>query len=314
MDFNQLIEFNRKIESLTKPYAEMTAAMEKIKVNLPINSMLAEKSRFLEVLQPSAGMMAIVENSRKWESFKNHSAELMAFRNRIVPDLQPEILKAIDLYKSPAFTIPPEVLAQRDFIQKYTETLRPSNFSVEYYKQYSVLRQFDQILRFDYDLDSLTIDEEEGVEEKAKVKKAKTIRDTIHQIYQDNSKLITVHPREFEKMIAELMAERGYDVELTKQTRDGGKDIIAMKIIDGFPLRFLVECKRLTKDKVDVDIVRSFSDVILNTEKVNKGIIFTTSYFTKDAEDRRLINPWLMDFRDKDDILRWVSEYTQGRI
>ena len=41
------------------------------------------------------------------------------------------------------------------------------------------------------------------------------------------------HSRILEEMIAEIFSGLGYDVELTKRTRDGGKDIIALRKRDG---------------------------------------------------------------------------------
>src|SRR5690606_32268347 len=58
------------------------------------------------------------------------------------------------------------------------------------------------------------------------------IKDLILKIYLNNEKLFELHPREFEKIIAELLYAKGFDVELTKQTRDNGYDILALKYID----------------------------------------------------------------------------------
>ena len=35
--------------------------------------------------------------------------------------------------------------------------------------------------------------------------------------------------REFEEMVCELLDKQGYNVKLTKQTRDGGKDIVVVQ-------------------------------------------------------------------------------------
>jgi hypothetical protein len=56
--------------------------------------------------------------------------------------------------------------------------------------------------------------------------------------------LQTIERRRFEEFIAELFHGFGYHVELTGQTRDGGKDIIAVKNVDSVNLRYLIECKR----------------------------------------------------------------------
>lgn len=152
--------------------------------------------------------------------------------------------------------------------------------------------------------------EEESKEiETVIVEQTKSIKRIITDIYKDNSNLLKVEPRQFEEMIAEILFSKGFKVELTKQTRDNGFDIIALQMLENnFPLKFLVECKRFTKDKVGIDIIRSFKEV-MQTENANKGIIVTTSYFTKDANKKRLETPYLLDYKDKDDVLTWVAEY-----
>src|SRR6185436_18583273 len=52
-------------------------------------------------------------------------------------------------------------------------------------------------------------------------------------------------PRQFEEFVAELISRIGFvDIELTPQSRDGGRDIIAQRHVNGIPLTFLLECKR----------------------------------------------------------------------
>jgi len=55
--------------------------------------------------------------------------------------------------------------------------------------------------------------------------------------------LKVINRRRFEEMVAELWDGFGYDVELTKQTRDGGRDIIAVSNAE-ISVRYLIECKR----------------------------------------------------------------------
>jgi restriction endonuclease Mrr len=137
---------------------------------------------------------------------------------------------------------------------------------------------------------------------------SKRIQKIIYDVYKDNSNLLKVNGREFEEMIAELLYKQGYKVELTKRTRDGGYDIIAlMDLKMHHPLKFLVECKQ-TKLKVGVDVIRKFKEVI-DTEKANRGIIVTTSYFTRDALKKQQEIPYLLDYRDKDKVIEWVKEY-----
>jgi hypothetical protein len=118
--------------------------------------------------------------------------------------------------------------------------------------------------------------------------------------------------RIFEELVAEIFKEFGYSVELTKKTRDGGKDIIALKKRDGLvEEKILIECKHW-EDKVDVKPVRSLIGVAISQEELPTGIILaTTSHFTKDAEEI-VINSAIkieLERRDYEDILEWIQEY-----
>lgn len=97
--------------------------------------------------------------------------------------------------------------------------------------------------------------------------------------------LYHLNPDEFEKVMAEMYSQLGYDVERTKLTRDDGKDLILRKSEPFGNLVYYVECKRYSPtNKVGVGIVRAFSGVI-DMDRVNGGIIATTSHFTRDAKN-----------------------------
>lgn len=92
-------------------------------------------------------------------------------------------------------------------------------------------------------------------------------------------------PREFEEFMAQLYNKLGYEAELTKATKDGGKDIILRKPDILGDMVYYVECKRYNKkNSVSIDIIREFTGVI-EIDKVNGGIIATTSFFSRDAKD-----------------------------
>lgn len=136
------------------------------------------------------------------------------------------------------------------------------------------------------------------------------IRDILFEIYLNNEKLYKISPREFEKVIAELLYNNGFEVELTKQTRDNGFDILALKHLDNLsPIKYLVECKRYSPHrKIGVEIIRSFKEVI-QTEQANKGLIVTTSYFSSEAVKKQNETPYLLDYKDKNELINWVGEY-----
>lgn len=89
--------------------------------------------------------------------------------------------------------------------------------------------------------------------------------------------------REFEEVMAEIYCKLGYKVELTKATRDGGKDIIIRKPETLGDFLYYVECKKYAaKRHIGVGLVKNLVGTV-NADRVNGGILATTSYFTHDA-------------------------------
>ena len=163
----------------------------------------------------------------------------------------------------------------------------------------------------EYDLEEISSEGESAdTKEKSRVvNESNRIKKIITDIYYDNSTLLKIGPRQFEEMIAELLYSQGFEVQLTKQTRDNGYDILALKGIKGLtPMKVLVECKRFSSKKVGIELIRSFKEV-LATEDANRGIIVTTSYFTRDAQKKQKETPYLLDFKDKDQVIQWVEDY-----
>lgn len=121
---------------------------------------------------------------------------------------------------------------------------------------------------------------------------------TLSPINDDVLKYLSENPqafyqltsREFENVMAEIYSKLGYKVELTQSTRDGGKDIIIRKpeILGDFI--YYVECKRYDiTNHVGIGVMRSFVGTV-DTDRVNGGILATTSSFTKDAREFILNN------------------------
>lgn len=112
------------------------------------------------------------------------------------------------------------------------------------------------------------------------------INDEVLKYLSENPEtLYQLEDRDFEVVMAEIYNKLGYKVELTKATRDGGKDIIIRKpeILGDFI--YYVECKKYSTNKhVGVGIIRNLNSVI-DMDRVNGGIIATTSYFTRPAKD-----------------------------
>lgn len=139
----------------------------------------------------------------------------------------------------------------------------------------------------------------------------KGIHRIIWDLYHDNANLFKISPRQFEEVIAEMLAADSFKVRLTSQTKDDGYDIEAIKNICGFDVRFLVECKRNFENPVGINVVRSFNDVLMR-ERANKGVIITTSHFTKGAWKRKHEMGHLLDLKQRDDFFVWVDRYCNG--
>ena len=149
--------------------------------------------------------------------------------------------------------------------------------------------------------------EEAKYDEKDTILIYNNTKEIITKIYNDNEILYTIDPYKFEEVIGELLYKKGFEVNISQKTRDGGFDILALTKQGGIPFKTLVECKR-HKKTVGVEIVRSFCDVI-ETEKANKGILVTTSYFSKPAIARKNKKGELLDLVNRDGLIDWIAEY-----
>jgi HJR/Mrr/RecB family endonuclease len=118
--------------------------------------------------------------------------------------------------------------------------------------------------------------------------------------------------RLFEEFVAELFAGFGYEVELTKQTRDKGRDIIAVKRAE-VNVRYLIECKRPDPGGyVGVRPVRELFGV-KHDEGATKAILATTAHFSKDALLFFENHKWELEPRDYDGLIEWLSRFKAYR-
>lgn len=129
----------------------------------------------------------------------------------------------------------------------------------------------------------------------------------LRKVKENPKILFNFSPREFEEMVCELLDKQGYNVKLTKQTRDGGKDIIVVKksILGEFCI--YVECKRYdTSRPISVSLVRELYGTIMG-DNVTAGMIVTTSYFTKDAKEYTEQIKHRMALKDYNDLVQELN-------
>ncbi|MGI3098920.1 restriction endonuclease [Vibrio diabolicus] len=140
------------------------------------------------------------------------------------------------------------------------------------------------------------------------------IPDLVRFLRDNPQHLHQIEPREFEQVIAEIFKHSGFEVTLTKSTRDGGKDIIAVqRHALGIDTKYFIEYKRYAPDnKVGVEVVRALHGVKNTIGGPNKVILVTTSAFTQGAIDfaqSQASSCWDISLKDYQDILSWLSAY-----
>jgi restriction endonuclease/TIR domain-containing protein len=95
---------------------------------------------------------------------------------------------------------------------------------------------------------------------------------------QDPAILEAPAPAEFERLVAELFRERGYEVSATPPTRDVGVDLVVRSPEDGQLL--LVEVKKLSRQsRVSVEAVRRLLGAVALASGA-LGVLVSTSGFT----------------------------------
>ena len=138
--------------------------------------------------------------------------------------------------------------------------------------------------------------------------------DLLNYLAQNPERLYRIPPNAFAEAFAELISDQGYIVELTKQTRDGGVDIIAFRKDTALDLfeKYLIECKRYSpENKIGVALVRN----LLGAGEVepHTGLILaTTSTFTKPAIEyaKHESVKWKLHLKDYYDLKKWLLAYT----
>lgn len=137
-----------------------------------------------------------------------------------------------------------------------------------------------------------------------------TIDDHIKAYFRKHpEKLYDLSPRKFEELVASIIKDMGFEVELTQATRDGGRDIIAYIRTEIASYLTHIECKRYAPDnKVGVDIIRSVTGVH-HMRNANKSIIVTTGFFTKDAREEAKLVKHSIELKDYDDLKIMLSKY-----
>ncbi len=121
--------------------------------------------------------------------------------------------------------------------------------------------------------------------------------------------LYRIRPRQFEELIAEILASYGWQVQLTPASKDGGYDLLAIsKDASDLETSWIVECKKYgPENKVGVEIARALYGVKTDL-RVASALLATTSHFTRGVKAYKASH-YDLELRDYEGILEWINTY-----
>ena len=116
-------------------------------------------------------------------------------------------------------------------------------------------------------------------------------------------------PRQFEKLIGDVLASYGWNISLAAATRDGDCDIFAINHETGKAKQsWIIECKLYPQHrKVDVDIAR----VMYQTRNVMKAgdALFATTSNLAEGTNTYKSSCYDLDANDRKDFLKWIARH-----
>lgn len=131
----------------------------------------------------------------------------------------------------------------------------------------------------------------------------------IAELKKQPSDIFKLTPRQYEELISELLSDMGYEVTLTKATRDGGKDILASIKTEVGDFLCLVEAKHYRPDrKVGVSLVRALYGTLCDYQ-ANSAMLVTTASYSKDAKSLQQKHKYQLSLRDYTDVAAWIQRY-----
>jgi hypothetical protein len=145
---------------------------------------------------------------------------------------------------------------------------------------------------------------------------ASTVLDSecVRYLARHPEALPEVHPRKFESLVASVLRSQGYDVQLTPQSWDGGKDLFVLSVDTLGPILTLVECKQYDgKRHVGVREVREILGVA-SIENAPRVAIVTTSSFTSGAQRLAASQNGRLSLVDGAELARWLKDAATWRM
>lgn len=137
------------------------------------------------------------------------------------------------------------------------------------------------------------------------------ITDLILELSINPLPMQTLPFEDFERLIAELLRRLGYQVDLTRASKDGGVDIYASRLEPmGARVLYYVQCKRYAPpNKVGLPPVKELYGTVF-ARHATGGLLVTSSFFTSGALKFQKSVPHQLTLNDYNDVNRWIAETT----
>ena len=140
------------------------------------------------------------------------------------------------------------------------------------------------------------------------IKKIKVINNSLVDKFHANPQFaFQITPRQFEELVAELLAKEGFSSNLTKKTHDGGKDILIAQNNSLGNFMYYIECKQYSpQNTVGVNLVRELYGT-LSHDRATAGLMVTTSSFSKEAIEFSQNIKYQLSLKDFIDLKQWAN-------
>lgn len=197
-------------------------------------------------------------------------------------------------------------ITPRDILSCIVDSVHGSDIRKFHSKYSNFFYQYGN--RIDFSSDIIPSEDKIIIPSKNIIRGIAVVGDTLLKRAREEPRIIhNFSPREFEEFVCELLDKQGYNVKLTKQTRDGGKDIIVVQksILGEFCI--YVECKKYdTSRPISVSLVRELYGTVM-VDNATAGMIITTSHFSEDAKEYTEQIKHRMTLKDYNDLVQELN-------
>jgi HJR/Mrr/RecB family endonuclease len=135
----------------------------------------------------------------------------------------------------------------------------------------------------------------------------------LKALKQNPKDVFKLSPRQFEEVVADLLQDMDYDVTLTKQTNDGGADILAAKKTEVGDVLCLVDAKKYKESrKIGVGMVRTLLGT-LEDYRATSAMLATTSTYSPKAKAMQEKHQFRLSLKDYTDVVGWIQNFREKR-